>query len=85
MDSLSDFCYYAQDNFRWSEVGESRETLEEFHDELFAVSHSVACFIAQFFDVSVDSDCVLQYLTGRPRTKLEWKIIIKHTILRWAT
>lgn len=77
---LSEICLFAQcHNDYYFNHPEDCEDLDIEH-AMQTTSHLVACFMSQYFDVSVHSDIVLDRLCKKLYSQKKWKKIIKKEI-----
>lgn len=74
VDLIAEICYYAQDHWR-----DMRDEVE-INTAMEATSHTVACFLAQYTDESVDTNIVVEELTGDTKELGEWRFIAKRKL-----
>ena len=80
---LAHLCHCAQENFIFDENGKQMVDLHQFDDELFVVSHMMACRFVAMMDANgiyhdgVPSDFLLNELTGPWHSPKKWEEILR--------
>ena len=78
IDLCATICYYAQSHSQdWHQDFRGEEAFQH-------TSFTIACFVAQFFDDSVEWDFVLEELMGEVKLEPQWIQIFTEKFKWWS-